>query len=347
LNSLDSSSEFRLDRVLRPDAPSGKGGAGPFAVPDVEENPLPVAATARAARTAALSPAIEAAVGALAPLSLQELKRYALLNRTDTKYLLTERQALEILDAVRPDYRALEVDGLRAGHYYTKYFDTPDLRMYLDHHNGHRDRYKVRVRTYLDSGVCFLEVKRKNNHERTSKQRLPVTVGSGLVGASADFVRAHTPYDSDALIESVTTEFLRVTLGGVNALERLTIDFGFCFQWRGLRGRLPGLVIVEVKQPRYSTQSSFMQQLIARHVESSSFSKYCVGLVVLDPTLRYNQFKPLLFHLRRLLHDYQQPGDAGVISGPLATHQVEGAGGAPPATGAHAPNPLPVGVEAR
>ncbi|MGL4651378.1 MAG: polyphosphate polymerase domain-containing protein [Caldilineaceae bacterium] len=268
-------------------------------------------------RRLALSPAIQQALGAFTPLPLEELDYYALLSRMDTKFVLTERQALEIFAAIGPHYRVLEVQGRRSGHYYTRYFDTQSLRMYHDHHNGLRERHKVRTRTYLDSGACFLEIKIKNNHERTDKRRMPVPLESDLSGAAAQFVRAHTPFDPTTLTESLTNEFLRVTLVGVDSVERLTIDFGFTFQWRGRRGTLPGLVIAEVKQPRFSSHSGFVRQLRARHIEPTPFSKYCIGLVLLDSQVRYNQFKPLLFHLQRLLQPYTSGQGVATVSGVL------------------------------
>ena len=46
--------------------------------------------------------------------------------------------------------------------------------MYLAHQNGRVIREKIRVRTYVSSGLTFLEVKNKNNKGRTDKKRIRV-----------------------------------------------------------------------------------------------------------------------------------------------------------------------------
>lgn len=44
--------------------------------------------------------------------------------------------------------------------------------MYCCHETGHANRQKLRIRAYVNSGLCFLEVKTKNNHRRTHKKRI-------------------------------------------------------------------------------------------------------------------------------------------------------------------------------
>lgn len=268
-------------------------------------------------RPHALTPELHALFQSFEPLTLAELNSVGLLNRTDTKFVLTERQALEILERIRGGYRVLDVKGTRASHYFTQYYDTPALTMYLEHHNGYGDRYKVRTRTYVDSNVQFLEVKHKTNRARTIKSRIAVAPDTRLLGAAGDFVRAHTPYAPESLIDSANNEYLRVSLACNDSVERLTIDFGLSFQWRGMRAALPGLVVAEVKQPRFSTHSSFVQQLHQRHIQPLAFSKYCMSLVILDPTTRYNLFKSRLMLLQHLLRDYLSGAIDDPVCGPL------------------------------
>ena len=115
------------------------------------------------------------------PISLDEMKEVQLMNRVDTKYLITEKQLLQILQRICNEYYAQEVLGNRFAAYRTVYYDTPDLTMYLIHHNRHLVRDKVRVRTYLDSNLSFCEVKHKNNKGRTSKKRIQVEPIANIV----------------------------------------------------------------------------------------------------------------------------------------------------------------------
>ena len=108
------------------------------------------------------------------PISLDEMSSVKLMNRIDTKYLVTERQLRDILLGIRDSYFAQEVLGNRLSPYSTVYYDTPELTMYLIHHDRHLVRDKVRVRTYVDSNLTFCEVKHKSNKGRTKKKRIKV-----------------------------------------------------------------------------------------------------------------------------------------------------------------------------
>ncbi len=99
-------------------------------------------------------------VQAIAPITLDEMDTIKLMNRIDSKFVTNEDVLLAILrDAHAEGYRALVVEGKKVSPYDSMYYDTPDLRMFLDHHNKRMVRQKVRTRVYVSSGQTFLEIK--------------------------------------------------------------------------------------------------------------------------------------------------------------------------------------------
>lgn len=115
------------------------------------------------------------------PISLADLLAVASLQcRTDRKYLLPLTD-LALLDAVaRPGsaeqpLRVLTIGGRTAHGYASRYLDTPGRESYLLAAHGRGNRYKVRTRTYLDSGERFLEVKTRGQRGETVKDRLALT----------------------------------------------------------------------------------------------------------------------------------------------------------------------------
>ena len=244
---------------------------------------------------------IGALIRALDAIDLTELDAYRLLDRTDTKFLLRDWQLLAILQAVGHRYRVLAATADRINRYRTLYFDTQDLGFYQQHHNDHQDRYKVRCREYVDSGLNFVEVKHKINRQRTIKQRLrTATFYTQLTGEARDFVAAHVPIDVDQLEPTLLNEFSRITLVSKNRPERLTIDIDYRHEWGGRNGALPGFVIAEVKQPKFDLASDFVQGLRALGVRPGGFSKYCTAVVDLYPYVKYNRFKRRFLQLQRL-----------------------------------------------
>jgi len=108
------------------------------------------------------------------PISLEEMDGVKLMNRTDTKFTFSISVLPELFQNLSPFYNVLEIDNKRIHEYKSLYFDTKKRKFYYDHHNQRVNRFKVRFREYVDSGLTFLEVKRKNNKGKTIKKRLKV-----------------------------------------------------------------------------------------------------------------------------------------------------------------------------
>ena len=102
----------------------------------------------------------------LDPIGLDELDE--LQDRVDAKYVLPVTALPALLD--RLDHRVLEIDGRRVFGYRSTYFDTPELRLFRDHVQQRRRRYKCRTREY-DTGLRMFEVKLKGPRGRTVKYR--------------------------------------------------------------------------------------------------------------------------------------------------------------------------------
>jgi hypothetical protein len=236
------------------------------------------------------------------PITLMESQEVKLMERTDTKFVFQEALLPEILVDLAHAYYVLDVDGLRMHRYKTRYFDTPDFKFYRQHHNGQRDRFKLRVRSYLDTDEDFLEVKRKDNHNRTRKSRLPSEAKiSTLSPEVQSFLDASLPANDAIFIPTLVNSFYRISLVSKHDKERLTLDFDIQFLSPTTQFTLPGIVIAEVKQPRFSVQSAFIRKMREQNHRSTSFSKYCVGAALAYPNLRRNKFKPLLLNIQKFI----------------------------------------------
>ena len=190
----------------------------------------------------------------------------------------------------------------RMQRYKTRYYDTPDFEFYHQHHNGQRDRFKLRVRSYLDTEHDFLEVKRKDNHNQTKKSRLPsekeTTTRSPEV---QNFLDNSLPINEAVFVPTIVNSFTRISLVSKNDEERLTLDFDIRFLSPSTHFALPGVVVAEVKQPQFSIQSKFIQKMRQEGQRPTGFSKYCVGVTLAYPQLKRNKFKPLLLNIQDLI----------------------------------------------
>lgn len=250
--------------------------------------------------TAVSSP--QAIMNRYAPISLREMADVALLNRTDTKYVMTTGTLLAALRLLNKDYRVLQIEGVRLHQYETLYFDTADFDLYHRHHAGAAGRYKVRSRAYVASDLSFLEVKHKTNKRRTIKERLQTPHMQTRVNReTAVFLQNHYPHEAAELVPALWNSFTRITLVSRHRPERLTLDFDLSFRWRQRRMGLPGIAIAEVKREGFSLDSDFIRLIRTWGVRPTSFSKYCLGVSFLYPQLKHNNFKPQHLLLQKLM----------------------------------------------
>ncbi len=243
----------------------------------------------------------EEALHRFASINLAQMEDMALLRRIDTKYVLSETQLYQALSHLTTDYRVLEIEGQRQQRYQTLYFDTPDFALYRQHHDGWRSRYKVRSRVYTDSGLAFLEVKHKTNQNVTVKHRMQTPeLVTRIDDWAEDFLYTCFPYPSTALTVKLQNTFRRITLVSTNGVERVTVDIGLSSHANGAHLALPGIAIVEVKQPAFSLRSAFVGQMRTLGVRPLSFSKYCIGVAQLYDRIKANRFKPQCRYLDKL-----------------------------------------------
>jgi hypothetical protein len=236
------------------------------------------------------------------PITLKEMDNVKLMDRTDTKYVFRQDDLPAFLEEIKEDYRVLDVNGHRISRYESLYFDTKDFDLYLCHHRGKPGRYKVRCRKYVESELHFFEVKYKNNKGRTIKDRVKQKSIDGLIVDSAEeLLKEKTPLMANNLEAKLWVNYSRITLVNRNSPERVTIDLDLTFKNNDTNKTIHNLVIAEVKQDK-ALVSSFIRLMKRYHVREGSMSKYCYGVVSLFEKVKYNNFKPKLILLKKILN---------------------------------------------
>lgn len=232
----------------------------------------------------------------LPAVGLAELQESAALQtRVDRKYVLPLGALPDVLAALPAGTRRLVIDDRDTFGYESVYFDTPDLDAFHLAAGRRRRRYKVRTRTYQDTGGCWLEVKTRGPRGTTVKVRREHDPDArACVGDALGFVvdtlgqqgvALPVAHDVPALGPTLTTRYHRRTLHLPDG-ARTTIDTGL--EWRapgedGLRATMPAHAVVETKS--VAGASGADRVLWALGHRPSRISKYATGLVVLDPAL--------------------------------------------------------------
>jgi hypothetical protein len=248
---------------------------------------------------------MDGVLAGLDPISLDDVLTSAdLQTRVDRKYVVPAAVVADLL-VDRPHARVLEIAGRRSFAYDSVYFDTPGLVAYRGAAHGRRARFKVRTRTYVDSGGCVLEVKVKGGRGETVKERLPYAPEhrATLTGAGAEFVgtvlgerRPDAGTAVAALVPTLLTTYRRSTLVDPAAGARITCDVGLVCRRLAPDGAplpaahaaLTGHVVLETKSPGGATE---VDRWLWRHGHRPvPVSKYCVGLAATTPGLPANRW---------------------------------------------------------
>lgn len=231
-------------------------------------------------------------------ISLEEMGKVRLMNRTDTKYVTEIDRVNSLLKlAAQADYMIQEIDGALNMPYYTRYYDTEDTRMFYQHQRGKKNRQKVRIRKYEDSETPpFIEVKTKNNKGRTRKDRMAMESGENELEPYYEFLDLHALYEPSTLEPQIENHFYRITLVNAEMTERVTIDTRLEFNnfRTGKRIALDNLGIIEWKRDGRSSRSPLGSILKQLRIHEGGFSKYCIGMAVTNPELRQNRLKEKL-----------------------------------------------------
>ena len=253
---------------------------------------------------------VRGAAEALEAVALEGVGKAALLDRVDTKFLLPVQLLPVVLARAAAEYRVLEIGGARLRAYRSRYFDSPDLACYRAHHSGRLPRYKVRVRSYLETAQHFVEVKLKTSRGRSLKSRLPLVPDGAdpmsLLAARPLLGLADT-LPPLALRPVLVVDYTRITLVSRLAAERVTLDFLVELSTDTRSRSCGGIAIAELKQERLA-KSPFPRLLRELGQRETRVSKYCLGVASLIERAPRNRFQPLLRNIDRMIANHAQPG---------------------------------------
>jgi hypothetical protein len=238
------------------------------------------------------------------PVSLAEAEQVAMLKRTDTKFIVEEKQLARLLSAWKDDFDILEINGLRQLQYRTVYLDTPDFKCYTDHHNGKANRYKIRFRDYLDSELTFFEIKRKVFGRETLKTRKKMPFNQRSLDNDLNELLGREGIYHPELEEKIVNTFSRISLVARTKKERITIDTNLGFSNTHQSIAIPELVIIELKQEKADFNTIAMKHLKNQGIRPGNFSKYVTAVSLLEKTVKYNNLKPLHLKLQQLADAY-------------------------------------------
>jgi hypothetical protein len=232
-------------------------------------------------------------------VSLEQVLSVAqLTTRHDQKYLVPLDALPAVLDHLPHRNAVLDIGGCRTFAYESVYFDTESYALYRQHLQGRRKRYKVRIRTYRDTGESMFEVKLRGLRGQTVKERmhhdfLRREELTAECRAFADRVIADAYGVAVPPLRAVlTTAYRRTTLVDLTHRSRLTIDVNLTWSGPETSKQADHLALIETKS--LSGPSPADALLRSLGMRPTRISKYCLGVALLHPETTANPWSRLL-----------------------------------------------------
>jgi hypothetical protein len=246
-------------------------------------------------------------LGQFDTIDLEQISALATDDRVDTKFVLRHELLFDVLLGLTDQYRVLDVDGRRFTTYRTQYFDTESYSLFRRHHAGGSNRYKVRSRSYLNTRISYVEIKRKTRRGTTTKLRFQTDrFQTELHGDASEFVDANCMTLAADLRPTLLNSFDRIHLVSDGGGDRLTVDLNLEIETDAGPLGLPGIAVAEFKQERSDRNrrgAGFLKRMRAINVRPTGFSKYCMCLLLTQSGIKHNRFKPQLRRLNRLMEE--------------------------------------------
>ncbi len=243
-------------------------------------------------------------------ISLEKTNELAqMLSRVDNKYVVDFKQFKTFLSMLSKDYAIMEIKDRIQFSYSSCYYDDAKFSTYFAHHQGRRNRFKVRTREYVDSHLIFFETKFKGARGLCNKHRIKTDelIMPRISDQYQDLLQEkHQHYyhkQSDLILKpSLIVKYKRCTLVALKGGERVTVDFNLEFS-NPNDNKNPikigdNFIIIETKSAdgKGFADKSFRQLKIR---QAQKCSKYCLGLNLTNGVTKNNRFLSTIKHIKK------------------------------------------------
>ena len=156
---------------------------------------------------------------------------------------------------------------------------------------------------YEITGTTYLEVKKRTFKDRTIKWRIPHSplTGNEYDISADEFIRSHIRQRPLILKYALVNRFKRITLIGLKANERITIDYDLTYSLPGREEiTLPALAVIELKRDKLKSESEVKSILKNMSLRPTGFSKYCIGTALLNEKSKNNTLKEKILMIKKI-----------------------------------------------
>ncbi|MBN1252447.1 MAG: hypothetical protein JXR51_11175 [Bacteroidales bacterium] len=236
-------------------------------------------------------------------VSFSDFEDISFKNSVETKYILNSKKLNKLLNQVKHKYYILSVNDKRIHENTNKYYDTEDLKIYHDYHNGKRNRYLIRNFEKERQNNNYLEIKFHSNSGKVIKYKKKSVSMDIINPNNKSFIEQYSPYNPDNLMLMLKNQYSRIVLIHKSKKEKVSIDINLQYTDKSNKLNLSNIAIIEVKQDKLFINSEFISALRKKNIHKTSLSKYCIGIALLNDNVKKNKFKQNLLAIYKINKD--------------------------------------------
>lgn len=237
--------------------------------------------------------------------AFEEVIKIKRSERLVSNFVFRKSMLYPLLREAASGYRVIALGGNPFFDFKSQYYDTDQYALYLDHHNERLNRWKIRRIDNLTEGKIRFEIRYFNNKHKTQRWYVETdNRNNALSKPEKRLLKKHTPYRPKLINPSLCANYRRFTLLGSDNTTRVTFDTDLQFIHRGMAIQLPQLAVAEVKQAEFSPRGVIYDILKNHQIYPKNFSKYCIGLAMLNKQVKTNNFKTTLNFINSLNNEY-------------------------------------------
>lgn len=244
-------------------------------------------------------------IDAFEPFPAMEIKKVKFSDREEINYTFQNSLLQSIIESTKEFYSILTNDDRKYNSYKLLYFDTPRNRLYIDAHNGKRNRFVVRYRQCIESDTTYFEVKYINKKGRKRKKKIKVAEIKSTLGEEelALLKKVMRKKKARKLQPRLACDFKRTILKAKHANDRVIIDGDIKFTYNNSDTHKLNLTLAKIRQERYTGASKFIEILRDNGVRQGQLSNYEQGMSIFA-SQKTNIYKEKNNRINKIIESY-------------------------------------------
>lgn len=184
------------------------------------------------------------------------------------------------------------------------YFDTPELKMYFEHHNRVAHKFRVYRKYKYNTGKSQLIIKHTDNkHISHQTKRKTKYFNERIPLKYFDYINKKISHPAFQLKPVLNCEFNRYTFANLSKSWLISVDTELVF-WNDKRtSYLSDLAVLTIKTKDSGPNKEITNALKIAPVLPYGLNKFSIGVALTNPNLKQNMLKQKIHHLKRISND--------------------------------------------